>query len=70
MVDTSSSFYWLKPERALEIIRAFGADRVLFGTDYPMWNPAEELERFHRLLLTDEEEEKILCLNAGTLLGC
>ena len=69
-VDTSSSLYTLKPEEGRRIIRSYSRDRVLFGTDYPMWNPAEELERFHRLLLTDEEEEKILCLNAGTLLGC
>ena len=69
-VDTSSSLYTLKPEEGRRIIRSYSRDRVLFGTDYPMWNPAEELERFHRLLLTDDEEEKILCLNAGTLLGC
>ena len=69
-VDTSSSLYTLKPEEGRRIIRSYSRDRVLFGTDYPMCNPAEELERFHRLLLTDEEEEKILCLNAGTLLGC
>jgi predicted TIM-barrel fold metal-dependent hydrolase len=69
-VDTSSSLYTLKPEEGRRIIRSYSRDRVLFGTDYPMWNPAEELERFHRLQLTDDEEEKILCLNAGTLLGC
>ena len=68
-VDTSSSLYTLKPEEARKIIRSYSRDRVLFGTDYPMWNPAEELERFHRLQLTEEEEEKILCLNAGNLLN-
>jgi predicted TIM-barrel fold metal-dependent hydrolase len=67
-VDTSSSLYAMKPEEARKIIRCYSRDRVLFGTDYPMWNPAEELERFHRLQLTDDEEEKILCLNAQGLL--
>lgn len=67
-LDTSSSLYAMKPEEARKIIRCYSRDRVLFGTDYPMWNPAEELERFHRLQLTDDEEEKILCLNAQGLL--
>jgi hypothetical protein len=41
----------------------FRADRVFFGTDYPMWDPEEELEKFLRLPLTSEEQEKILHLN-------
>ena len=68
-VDTSSSLYALSPEEGRRIIRHYSRDRVLFGTDYPMWRPKEELERFRNLKLTDEEEEKILCLNAETLLG-
>ena len=68
-VDTSSSLYALEPERARRIIRCFSRERVLFGTDYPMWNPGEELERFNRLGLTDDEQEKILSLNAMKLLG-
>ncbi len=67
-VDTSSSLYALSPEKAKQIIRCFSRERVLFGTDYPMWNPAQELERFRRLGLTDDEEEKILSLNASLLL--
>ncbi len=68
-VDTSSSLYALKPEEARRIIRCHSRERVLFGADYPMWIPSEELERFHRLELTEEEEEKILCLNAKNLLN-
>jgi predicted TIM-barrel fold metal-dependent hydrolase len=69
LVDTSSSLYALTPERAKEIIRRFGADRVLFGTDYPMWDVGDELSRFHALDLTVEEEEKILSGNAVRLFG-
>lgn len=67
-VDTCSSFKWLTPERATEIVRAFSADRVLFGTDYPMWDPATEVERLNRLRLTDAEKEKIFSRNALALL--
>lgn len=68
-VDTSSSLYALKPEEARRIIRSHSRERVLFGVDYPMWVPSEELERFFRLELTEGEEEQILCLNAKNLLN-
>lgn len=68
-VDCSSSLYALTPETARDIVRAYGADRVLFGTDYPMWDPAEELERFARMGLTEEETERILWKNADRLFG-
>ena len=41
---------------------------VFFGTDYPMWEPSEELDRFFRLPLTEEEQELILHKNAERLL--
>ncbi len=68
-VDCSSSLYALTPEQARRIIRLYGAERVLFGTDYPMWNPTEEVQRFLHLQLTEEENEKILYQNAARLLN-
>ena len=68
-VDTSSSLYKLSPEEGRRIIRSYSPERVVFGTDFPMWDPAEELARFRRLGLSDGEEERILCLNARPLLG-
>ena len=59
LVDTSSSFYWLKKDRAVEIIRAYGAERCMFGTDYPMWGPEEDLAYLDSLALTEEEREWI-----------
>lgn len=63
-VDCSSSMPWLSNEKTVEIIRRYGADRVLFGTDYPMWSPNDELDRFMTLDLTDEERRLILSENA------
>lgn len=63
-VDCSSSMTWLGKEKTVEIIHRYGADRVLFGTDYPMWSPQEEVGRFMALGLTDEENKKILSENA------
>lgn len=67
--DCSSSLYAMPPEHAAELIRRFGSDRVMWGTDYPMWNAKEELERFAKLPLNDRERGMILSENARRLLG-
>ena len=64
LVDCSSSLYAMTPEKARELIFAYGVDRVLFGTDYPLWTPEEEIERFMRIELSDEERQDILYNNA------
>lgn len=66
-VDCSSSMYALSSEKTLEIIRAYGAHRVLYGTDFPMWPMEKEIEAFHKLDLTPEERELILHKNAEKL---
>ncbi len=58
--DTSSSLFALKPDEATDIIRTFGVDKFLFGTDFPMWDHEKELERFLSLSLTNEENQMIL----------
>lgn len=68
-VDCSSSLFALTPEAALGLIRAFGADQVLFGTDFPMWRAADELEKIRSLGLTQAELDMILHQNAERLLG-
>ena len=67
-VDTSSALYALSPETSAKIIRGYGTDRAIFGSDFPMWNPGEELKRFLRLPLTDSEREDILWNNHIRLL--
>ncbi len=62
-VDSSSSLYELSVERATEIIRTYGTDRVLFGSDFPVFSPDIELERFMALPLTDDEKRAILSEN-------
>ncbi len=66
--DCSSSLYALAPDRAAKLIRKIGADKVFWGTDYPLWGAAEELERFRSLPLSDEEKDKILGGNITRLL--
>ena len=66
-VDCSSSLYAITAEKAKELILAYGTHRVLFGTDYPLWTPEIELERFMALDLTEEQREDILYNNAAKL---
>ncbi|MBP3651379.1 MAG: amidohydrolase [Clostridia bacterium] len=68
-VDTCSSLYALQPDQAAEVIRHYGADRVFFGTDYPMWKPEQEVERFLTLPLTEREQEMIAHENFETFLA-
>lgn len=67
-VDLSSSLYSLTPETALELIHAYGANKVLWGTDYPMWESKSEMEYFNKIDLTKKERSQILYENAAKLL--
>ena len=67
-VDCSSSLYAITPEEAVKVIHRYGAKRVFFGTDHPMWNPVGEVKRFNALPLTEEERELILHKNIEQLL--
>jgi predicted TIM-barrel fold metal-dependent hydrolase len=67
--DTSSTLEWLPLDKANKMIRAHGVEKFLFASDFPMWDHEEELERFNRLDLTDEEREMILHKNAEKLLN-
>ncbi|MCM1027343.1 MAG: amidohydrolase [Roseburia sp.] len=50
-------------------VRRVGADRFLFGTDYPICNPGMYVQAVLREPLTEREKEQILFRNAERLLG-
>ena len=67
--DTSSSLFMLDSQTALRFIDHFGADRYFFGSDFPMWNPKQELERFLKLDLDEETRDMILYKNFVKVFG-
>lgn len=67
-LDTCSSLGFISKEYATERIHEYGADRILFATDFPMWRTELELDRFLRLDLTEDERKDILYNNAAKLL--
>lgn len=58
----------LKAEEFCQLVRAFGSDRVVFGTDSPWADQAAALAAIRALDLTEEEKEKILGGNAQRIL--
>lgn len=63
-VDCSSSLSYLKPEVSKHIIETYGIDKVLFGTDYPMWSPKKEVELLLSLGFSDDDYELMFHKNA------
>lgn len=64
-----SELNMMEEEQFLRMVREFGADRLVFGTDSPWGGQAEDVARFRALPLTDEEKAAILGGNAQKLLG-
>lgn len=67
--DISSSIMFMPDGIPEQYIRTYGAERMLFGSDFPLWDPEEEVQRFLNLKLTQQEQEQIAHKTAETLLG-
>lgn len=52
-----------------EGIRLVGAEKFLFGTDYPITNPGMYVQALYYEHITDEDRDKIFCKNAERILG-
>lgn len=69
-LDVSSSMRYLGPRRTRELVEAYGYDRVLFGSDFPMWTPADELDLFRSVGFSQSALERMCWHNAERFLGC
>ena len=57
--DVSSSLMFMPQGVAEKYIGRYGAERMAFGTDYPLWDPVVETKRFLELKLTDGQFDQI-----------
>lgn len=69
LFDTCSALPFIDTDEAMRIIELLGEDRFMYGTDYPLWSPEKELERFMALPLDDKTRENIFYNNAVKLLN-
>lgn len=67
--DISSCMRFLTPRQMKRYIEGYGAQRVLFGSDFPLWDPKEEVRAFENLDLSREDRERIAYGNACEILG-
>ncbi len=57
--DVSSALMFMEKGEAEHYINHYGAERMAYGTDYPLWDPVNEVKRFQQLDLTDEQFDQI-----------
>lgn len=57
--DISSSLMFMERGVPEKYINSYGADRMAYGTDYPLWDPVTEVRRFQELDLTGEQFDQI-----------
>ena len=57
--DCSSALWAMTPEDAAGLMADCGWDRVLFGTDYPVVHPAEYIQLFMRVPMTEQQRRDI-----------
>jgi len=67
--DTAASPFLYRPEIYRQVSRLVGADRILFGSDYPLMPQSRLLDEIDSAGLTEEEKNMILSGNARRLLG-
>ena len=66
--DVSSSLMFMEEGVAEKYINSYGAERFVYGSDYPMWDPAKEMKRFLQLKLKPEQIEQIAYKTAEYIL--
>ena len=72
-MDTSSAVAFTGTRHLAELVRLWGCDRVMFGSDFPMWDPAVEFDQQITQqapgVFSDDDLEKILWKNAERFCG-
>ncbi len=67
--DISSAMMFMQSGEAERYIHIYGAERMAYGTDYPLWDPVDEVKRFQSLRLTGSEFDQIAHKTAERILG-
>ena len=66
--DVSSALMFMERGEAERYINGYGAERMAYGTDYPLWDPVEEVKRFLSLNLSERQFDQIAHKTAERIL--
>ena len=69
ILDISSTLMFLDKKTAERYVNHYGAERLAFGTDYPVWDPVREMDLFLALDLTEDQKERIAWKTASRFLN-
>jgi hypothetical protein len=67
-IDTSASPYLYTAEIFTHVSRIIGADKILFGSDFPLMPPSKVIKQIDAVKLDRKTKELILHGNAERLL--
>jgi predicted TIM-barrel fold metal-dependent hydrolase len=67
--DTAASPFLYRPEIYLQVSQLIGADRILFGSDFPVMPQRRLINEINNTGLPEENRDEILAGNARRLLG-
>lgn len=67
--DISSSLQYMDKELVFKFFDKYGIENFFWGTDFPMWDHAEELKNFFALGLSEEQNRMILYDNFARVFG-
>jgi predicted TIM-barrel fold metal-dependent hydrolase len=68
-LDTSYTLGHMEDTEFVELVKAHGADKIVFGTDGPWTDMRAEVDAVRSLPLPQAEQDAIFCGNATRLLG-
>ena len=68
VMDISSSVVFMEPGVPEKFINHYGAERIAFGSDYPMFDPFKEVQNFLQFNLSDDQKEQIAYKTAQRVL--
>lgn len=67
--DTAASPYLYRDEIYSHVAAILGADKIIFGSDYPLLKQGRFVQRIKSLTIREDEKARILGENAARLLG-
>lgn len=67
--DTAASPFLYSPQIYCQVVQLVGADKIIFGSDYPLMPPSRLLKEIRALDLPEETKNLILSGNAQRLLN-